>query len=223
MQEYKTGAKRAQRMPRYDLIPKIFIDRLALRFTGDLVDGIPNGGALKYGESNWERGLPTSDVINHIINHLTSYQDRFRQSLSLAIQTNSNTVMLSVQNLMQAHSEEDDDLAAAAWGIAVLMYQEGTGMFHDDQFPLEARETVEQFIEVGTIKSITLGSKVYNFNPPIVFKAGDNINQLIEDRIKEPSPEIGMGVDPSVNQVRSQEQNVNPPYRYSPSLSVKHQ
>lgn len=145
MHEYKTGAKRSARMPRYDLIPKVFLDRLAIRFTGQIgSDGKPDGGALKYGESNWERGLPTSDVINHIINHLTNYQEGFRQELSRAIRiysdkhTDKDFIMNSVRNEMCNRSNKDDDLAAAAWGIAVLMYQEGTGMFHDDQFPLEA-------------------------------------------------------------------------------------
>jgi len=52
MHQFPTGAKRSQKMPRYDLIPKCALDRLAQRFTGDIINNIPSGGALKYGEGN---------------------------------------------------------------------------------------------------------------------------------------------------------------------------
>lgn len=131
-------------MVRYDLIPKTLWDRLAERFTGHMVpnpDGdkgamMPNGGALKYGEGNWEKGLPTSDVINHIINHITSYQENFRNSLVYWIMQGlqDEALMSHVRADMITASEHDDDLAAAVWGIAVLMHQEKTKMFHDSNF-----------------------------------------------------------------------------------------
>lgn len=147
MHEFKTGAKRSDVKPRYDLIPKVAIERLAKRFTGELLVDANNlgtfgggdlgrgneatGGALKYGECNWEKGLPTSDVINHIYDHLTSYVDQFRVALR-----NSNGDMNFIQTCLRTHSKQvDDDLAAAMWGITVLMHQESSDkMYHDDRF-----------------------------------------------------------------------------------------
>ena len=129
MHQFPTGAKRSSKMPRYDLIPKIALDRLAQRFTGDIINNIPSGGALKYGEGNWEKGLPTSDVINHIINHITSASNHFRIALT---QTKD---MELVRGSFHAAMQRDDDLAAAMWGLCVLMHQEETAFFHDDSFP----------------------------------------------------------------------------------------
>jgi len=129
MYQFPTGAKRSSKMPRYDLIPKIALDRLAQRFTGDIINNIPSGGALKYGEGNWEKGLPTSDIINHIINHITSASNHFRIALT---QTKD---MELVRGSFHAAMQRDDDLAAAMWGLCVLMHQEETAFFHDDSFP----------------------------------------------------------------------------------------
>lgn len=137
-QEFQTGAKRSARMPRYDLIPKVATDRLANRFTGELIDEHATGGAYKYGEGDWEKGLPTSDVINHIIHHLTNYQEEFRRALTAGIHNGyvGEELMEYVQKRMISHSEHDDDLAGAMWGICVLMSQEQTKMHHDDNFKL---------------------------------------------------------------------------------------
>ena len=139
-QTFSTGAQRSVRCPRYDLIPKCAIDRLAVRFTGDIVNNLPTGGALKYGESNWERGLPTSDTINHIMHHLTSWTETFRQAMIGAMNlgiTDEKEVMDYVLSHMKEHSNTDDDLAGAMWGICVLMRQEETAMYHDEKFPIK--------------------------------------------------------------------------------------
>lgn len=136
MQKFKSGAIRSSRMVRFDLIPKCLNERLAQRFTGQIIDGEPDGGALKYGEGNWEKGLPTSDVINHSINHLLNYQEQFRVALTAGIHEGlvGEALMNHVRKEMKSASAHDDDLAAAVWGISVLMSQEETGMFHDDNF-----------------------------------------------------------------------------------------
>lgn len=152
MHEFKTGAKRSDLKPRYDLIPKVAIDRLAKRFTGESVSlnplGDPDalftkseatGGALKYGECNWEKGLPTSDVINHIYDHLTTYVNQFRVALR-----NSNGDMNFVQTCLRTDSKREDDLAAAMWGIVVLMHQEDSKMYHDDRFTVFYDQINEQ-------------------------------------------------------------------------------
>lgn len=129
VQKFSTGAVRSERMLRYDLIPKVAIDRLADRFTGGVdASGKPTGGARKYGENNWRKGLPTSDVINHVINHLTLYMDYFQIGLASSENAEQLTAM------MRANSYAEDDLAGAMWGISVLMYQEEHGMFFDDLY-----------------------------------------------------------------------------------------
>jgi hypothetical protein len=59
-------------------------------------------GQEKYGEDNWKRGLPYHDIWNHIIDHLLHARD-------------AQTI---------GHTSTEDHLAAAAWGIAALMYFE---------------------------------------------------------------------------------------------------
>jgi hypothetical protein len=135
---YETGAKRSERLPRYDLIVGEFLRRVAERCTGELREGHPTGGALKYGEGNWERGLPTSDVINHIIEHLHAVQEEFRRLLTLAATDIDDTPwsqrMEIVRQGVDKFLEADDALAGAAWGIMVLMHQQRTKFFHDDAF-----------------------------------------------------------------------------------------
>jgi len=151
MEKFETGAVRSSRMPRYDLIPRCALERLAKRFTGEILSKIEigtvvgcvesnndleiqyTGGALKYGECNWERGLPTSDVINHIYDYLTRYVDRFREELKI-----SEGDMRYVQTSLR--TRQDDDLAGAMWGLVVLMYQEDNLMFHDNNYTVFAPE-----------------------------------------------------------------------------------
>lgn len=141
METFNSGAKRSERKFRYDLIPKVALDRLAKRFTGEVIgphegDKWATGGALKYGECNWEKGLPTSDVINHIYDHLSNYVDAFRNGLK-----RFNGDMNYVLKGMNHHTSKDDDLAGAMWGLVVLMHQEATGMFHDDNFTVFSKES----------------------------------------------------------------------------------
>lgn len=129
---FATGAVRSSVKPRYDLIPHIPSERIAKRFTGSIGPGGPTGGAFKFGECNWEKGLPTSDVINHTLDHIYRWADAFRESLK----KNGSDVpgMQNVLADMRHHTREDDDLAGAAFGLIVLMYQEENGLFHDDRF-----------------------------------------------------------------------------------------
>ena len=131
--QFATGAVRSSVKPRYDLIPRIALERIAQRFTGEVIDGIATGGAFKYGETNWEIGLPTSDTINHIIEHITNYMDAFRESHK----KNGNDIpgMQKVVSDMRRHSAIDDDLAGAIFGLIVLMYQEQSmKMYRDERF-----------------------------------------------------------------------------------------
>ena len=47
--------------PRYDLIPMGALRRIALTFAE---------GAKHYGDRNWEKGMPYSVMVNHLMEHL---------------------------------------------------------------------------------------------------------------------------------------------------------
>lgn len=92
--EFDTGAVREDTLLnyRYDLIPIESLARLARRYAF---------GAKKYGENNYQKGLPYSDTFNHIMSHLLLYN---------------------------SGDQSDDHLAAAMWGCATLMYFEERNM-----------------------------------------------------------------------------------------------
>src|SRR3990167_958091 len=125
--KFTSGAKRSSRMVRYDLIPFCALHRLARRFTGEEVTNVPvnsddrstqfTGGALKYGEVNWMKGLPTSDVINHTEEHFRVWIEEFRNAIYL----HGNNFSL-IREHMVGVSQKDDHLAGAMWGLCVLMF-----------------------------------------------------------------------------------------------------
>jgi hypothetical protein len=99
MHTFGSGAKRSEKIAaRYDLIPSGPLRRLALRY------GL---GASRYGEYNWQKGLPLSDTYNHILAHLNNFRDA----------------------AMHGCDTEDDELAGAAWGIFTLMFFQDRGDF----------------------------------------------------------------------------------------------
>lgn len=111
MHVFKSGAKRSELKPRYDLIPPDALRRLAQRYTL---------GAEKYGEFNWQKGMPLGDTLNHIIDHLLVYAERVR-----AIQAqHPDDWQLQVR---RCAGIPDDDLAGAMWGCAALMWLESNG------------------------------------------------------------------------------------------------
>jgi len=138
MHTFATGAKRSERMPRYDLVVHDLIRRIAERATGEETPNGPSGGALKYGEGNWERGLPTSDVFNHIIHHLGRLQEEFRDGLSIASRYDGQEPwplrMDAIRNRINAFLAEDDHIGAVGWGLMVLCHQLKTGFYHDTKF-----------------------------------------------------------------------------------------
>jgi len=137
MHTYPTGAKRSGRVVRYDLVVHSLIERIAERATGHADEsGQADGGALKYGEGNWEKGLPTSDVLNHTIAHLLTLQDAFRRGLAYVAQQ-EGTWPERMQELcegMNSLLEVDDHIGAAGWGLMVLSHQLENGFFHDPLF-----------------------------------------------------------------------------------------
>ena len=63
---YDTGARRDLRSGkgRYDLLPVLATMRLAKHF---------EGGAIKYGIRNWEKGIPLSSYMDSAMRHLYKY------------------------------------------------------------------------------------------------------------------------------------------------------
>ena len=64
--EYDTGAVRSGdcEQTRYDLISPIGLERLAQTYAE---------GANKFGEFNWENGMPVTDLLNHAIAHVYKF------------------------------------------------------------------------------------------------------------------------------------------------------
>lgn len=65
LQEFETGSVRDSRIGkgRFDLIPPEFLRALARHF---------EGGAVKYGDRNWERGQPLSRYLDSALRHGTA-------------------------------------------------------------------------------------------------------------------------------------------------------
>lgn len=75
---------------RYDLISDIGLRRVAETYAE---------GAKKYSEYNWLKGIPASDLINHLSKHISQWKSGDRS---------------------------EDHLAHAAWGLFTLMHFEET-------------------------------------------------------------------------------------------------
>jgi hypothetical protein len=102
-------------MPRYDLLPATFLSRVAARFEM----------GLRYGEHNYKRGLPFDDTFNHIIAHLLAYRERRKEYFTLL--DHESAPLPTLTEWMAVHETDGDDLAAAAWGLAAIMYLEQVG------------------------------------------------------------------------------------------------
>lgn len=88
LHKFSTGAVRCREHARYDLITPIGMRRLAERYAL---------GSKKYGDYNWEKGMPISELLNHAIAHINKY-------------------------LLGDRS--DDHLAGAAWGLMSALHSE---------------------------------------------------------------------------------------------------
>jgi len=90
MKTFESGAVRGTGCmnARYDLINPVALRRLAETYAE---------GAKKYGDSNWQKGIPSPDLLNHAITHIEAWR-------------NGDT--------------SEDHLAHAAWNLCTLMYTE---------------------------------------------------------------------------------------------------
>ena len=87
---FTSGAVRSKEIDsvRYDLISQVGLRRLAETYAE---------GSRKYFDRNWEKGIPTSNLINHTLHHIQQW-----------LNGNSN----------------EDHLAHAAWGLFAIMHFE---------------------------------------------------------------------------------------------------
>ncbi len=92
IKRFETGAVRSRDADkvRFDLITPIGLRRLAETYAE---------GAAKYGANNWKRGIPASDLINHVIRHIY---------------------------LWLGGDRSEDHLAHATWGLMTTMHFEET-------------------------------------------------------------------------------------------------
>jgi hypothetical protein len=89
-QQFATGAVRDRQTGkgRFDLLPPLAMIRLARHF---------EKGAAKYGDRNWERGIPLSRFLDSALRHLFSYM---------------------------SGRDDEDHLVAAAWNLLAAMETE---------------------------------------------------------------------------------------------------
>lgn len=89
-QEYESGARRdnSENKGRMDLLPAESILRLSRWY---------EWGAKKYGDHNWERGMPISRYLDAAIRHIFKYV---------------------------AGCNDEDHLSAGVWNLLAIMYHE---------------------------------------------------------------------------------------------------
>jgi hypothetical protein len=100
-QQFATGAVRDRQTGkgRFDLLPALAVIRLARHF---------EKGAAKYGDRNWERGIPLSRFLDSALRHLFAYL---------------------------AGRDDEDHLVAAAWNLLAAMETEERA--ESDRLPLD--------------------------------------------------------------------------------------
>jgi len=76
-EEFDTGARRDTRegKGRFDLISPIGLRRLALHY---------ENGAKKYGDDNWQKGMPLKRFIDSMLRHLNGYLEGDREEDHMA-------------------------------------------------------------------------------------------------------------------------------------------
>lgn len=101
---FKTGAVRDVDInkPRYDLIPPHALWRVAMLYAR---------GAQKYGENNWQKGIPSQQMLASAMRHMEAYR---------------------------RGENHEDHLAAVVWNVLALMQYEAEGketpvIFRDDE------------------------------------------------------------------------------------------
>ena len=100
-QEFETGARRDIEIdkPRYDLITPFGLERVAWIYAT---------GAQKYGDRNWEKGMPYSRYLSSAERHLK----QFEQGMT-----------------------DEDHLAQAVWNLLAILHHQAVGPAGLDDLP----------------------------------------------------------------------------------------
>jgi len=108
--EFKTGAVRDMQKGkgRMDLLPPLATIRLARLF---------EAGAVKYGERNWERGIPINSFVDSGLRHLFKYM---------------------------AGMNDEDHLVAAAWNIMCALETEERFGWNFDRLGVSANANIKE-------------------------------------------------------------------------------
>jgi hypothetical protein len=110
MEQFDTGAKRSERQRNhFHLIPSEPLRRLARRYAL---------GSGNYGEYNWLKGFPFSDLYNHVQDHLENAKKKYEDAV-LAFQGDEDAIRMELKSVLS--DSFDDDLAGAAWGLFAIM------------------------------------------------------------------------------------------------------
>jgi hypothetical protein len=101
IRQFDSGAVRSNDVDhlRFDLIPPVPLRRLAARY---------GMGAEKYGDHNYLSGIPYSNILNHVENHINKLKVKLAKGITVA-------------------EDDDDDLAAIAWGAFAIMQFDAMG------------------------------------------------------------------------------------------------
>lgn len=88
---FNTGAKRHSQKGkgRYDLIPPLMLIRLAILY---------EKGAEKYGDRNWEKGIPLSRLFSSTIRHMFCWLMGMRNEDHLAAAIFNIAAMIQIEN-----------------------------------------------------------------------------------------------------------------------------
>jgi dATP/dGTP diphosphohydrolase len=103
---FSCGARRADREPRFDLIPFEFLEAVAEVLTS---------GAIKYGPFNWKRGQKDFflDAWNHAFVHLQKFKEGDRSEDHLAhLACNVAFMVWAVKNGIVAQEDFNDPAAS---------------------------------------------------------------------------------------------------------------
>ena len=97
MQVLPGGATRSEEAPRYDLVPREGIRRIALRYAL---------GAKKHGEGNWKLSVQNEENAREFC--IAAY----------------NHMLEHAQKMANGEDPEDDHLGAIGWAVTVLAHCE---------------------------------------------------------------------------------------------------
>lgn len=83
-------------------------------------------GSLKYGDRNWEKGIPTENYIDHALQHLVAVM----QEVSTGMDTGNKKLNAFGEKVESLHYRLTE-LSHALWNIAAAIHNESECQHHD--------------------------------------------------------------------------------------------